>query len=165
MTEARVCKKCGIEKPLTEEFFRPHRHASGFRWACRECEQKAQATRYAENPEKYCAVSREYGRTHRKERSEARKTHRVLNPEQHKNSVLKRTYGISLAEYQALFVAQNGVCGICKTETVGSRGRKLHVDHCHVTGRVRGLLCGKCNSILGFSGDRPEIPEAALLWD
>lgn len=62
-----------------------------------------------------------------------------------------RSYGISLAEYAALFDQQDGGCAICKGQP--DRWRMLGVDHCHRTGIVRGLLCNKCNSILGLAKD------------
>ena len=61
---------------------------------------------------------------------------------------LREVYRISLVDYDAMRKRQNGVCAICKRS-----GRALCVDHCHACGKVRGLLCGKCNSVLGFCGD------------
>jgi hypothetical protein len=57
---------------------------------------------------------------------------------------LKSRFGITLDDYNAMLLAQNNACAIC-----GQHGRKLHVDHCHTTGKVRGLLCAPCNSFLG----------------
>lgn len=62
-----------------------------------------------------------------------------------RNYWLKRRYGITLDEYSRMLAEQNGVCKICQTE----KQKALHVDHDHATGRVRGLLCASCNSILG----------------
>lgn len=62
-----------------------------------------------------------------------------------KNSYLKRTYGITLDEYEAMSEAQAGVCAICGRPP---RTRSLHVDHDHKTGLVRGLLCMPCNTQL-----------------
>ena len=57
---------------------------------------------------------------------------------------LKAEYGLTLAQYEALRVGQRGKCAIC-----GALGR-LCVDHCHKTGKVRGLLCSQCNySLVG----------------
>jgi hypothetical protein len=58
---------------------------------------------------------------------------------------LRRRYGISSEEYETLLDAQDGVCAICKSPPKKNR---LHVDHCHETGLVRGLLCAHCNSSL-----------------
>jgi hypothetical protein len=59
-----------------------------------------------------------------------------------------KVYRISVVDYDAMRQRQNGACAICKRS-----GRALCVDHCHACGKVRGLLCGKCNSVLGFCGD------------
>ncbi len=58
-------------------------------------------------------------------------------------------YGITLEEYEALNVAQDGRCAICR----GWEGKRLHVDHDHDTGRIRGLLCPRCNRALAQVGD------------
>ena len=63
---------------------------------------------------------------------------------------MTRSTGISLADYDAMRQRQNGACAICKRS-----GQALCVDHCHACGKVRGLLCGKCNSVLGFCDDSP----------
>lgn len=56
----------------------------------------------------------------------------------------QRTYGLSPEEHDRMLAAQNGACAICKTIP-----SKFHVDHCHLTGRVRGLLCPACNTGVG----------------
>jgi hypothetical protein len=59
---------------------------------------------------------------------------------------LKKRYGITLDDYDAMFKKQKGLCMLCgKPE---KNKRHLHVDHDHVTGKVRGLLCGVCNRAL-----------------
>ena len=60
-------------------------------------------------------------------------------------------YGISLEDYDRMFTRQGGRCRICK------RKSKLFIDHCHVTRKVRGLLCNNCNCLIGFSGDNPSV--------
>lgn len=64
-----------------------------------------------------------------------------------RNKALKRNYGINIEEYNILFKEQNGKCGICGCE---SNERMLAVDHCHNTGKIRGLLCTKCNTGIGL---------------
>ncbi len=68
-----------------------------------------------------------------------------------------KKYGISVEDYDAMLMQQGGVCRICKRQS----RRRLIVDHCHKTDKVRGLLCLKCNSALGFYGDDPRLTRAA----
>lgn len=65
-------------------------------------------------------------------------------------------YDCSVEKYKELHEAQEGCCAICKTpEEELTRG--FHIDHCHTTGAVRGLLCGRCNTAIGSLRDSPEI--------
>jgi hypothetical protein len=70
-------------------------------------------------------------------------------------------YGISLEEYNSLFDKQGGVCAICSTPP---STRRLAVDHCHDTGKVRGLLCVKCNAGIGNLNDDVEMLKAAIKY-
>lgn len=69
-------------------------------------------------------------------------------------------YGINKAVYDILFQQQGGVCAICKTPPLNSYS--LFIDHCHDTGKIRGLLCNRCNNGLGAFGDNAEGVRAAL---
>ena len=70
-----------------------------------------------------------------------------------RSSHYQRRYGLTLDEYNALYEAQGGVCALC-----GQPSRtNLAVDHCHETGRVRGLLCTSCNGALGKLGDQLDV--------
>jgi hypothetical protein len=64
-------------------------------------------------------------------------------------------YGISVADFDAMFARQRGRCAVCKRkqEDTKTPKRRLCVDHSHTTRRLRELLCGSCNSMLGFAGD------------
>lgn len=70
-------------------------------------------------------------------------------------------YGISRDEFDAMLTAQGGGCAICGSSMRDVSRNRLCVDHCHDTGRVRGLLCGHCNRGLGFFQDSPELLEKA----
>ena len=71
-------------------------------------------------------------------------------------------YGITPEQYFALYDLQKGKCAICLTEPTTKRG--LHVDHCHTTKQVRGLLCHGCNVALGSFGDNVSLLEKAILY-
>jgi len=80
-----------------------------------------------------------------------------VGQERQRDNHLKRLYGISEEEYDNLLVSQDFRCAVCREEskTLGKNAR-LHVDHDHLTGRVRGLLCYACNIAIGFLEEDPE---------
>jgi Recombination endonuclease VII len=75
-----------------------------------------------------------------------------------------RTYGLTEADWDAFLLRQGNRCAVCRTGKPGGRGERWHIDHDHVTGQVRGLLCGKCNSAIGMLQDDPEIIKAAARY-
>lgn len=76
---------------------------------------------------------------------------------------LKRRYGISSKEYENLLTQQNYKCIICDIDKCKS-GRNFAVDHDHVTGKIRGLLCSACNTGLGQFKDSPELLQKAIKY-
>ncbi len=89
------------------------------------------------------------------------------DPEKHKaaqrRSLLKNKYGITLEEEAEMRERQKGLCAICSGPPNG-RWPKLHIDHCHETGKVRGLLCHSCNVGLGNLGDTAKRVREALAY-
>lgn len=79
---------------------------------------------------------------------------------QHKSWI--KQYGLTPEDYARMLEEQNGVCAICKKEC--PTGQRLSVDHCHDTGKVRGLLCRNCNRGLGSFKDDRNAVLAALLY-
>ena len=81
---------------------------------------------------------------------------------------LQRRYGLSVDEYQTLLANHNFACAICKVEisdTVGYKSkRSVVVDHNHETGDVRGILCSKCNLVLGHARESTEILYQAIVY-
>lgn len=103
-----------------------------------------------------------------KDKADYQRKWRNENPDRTKSHELKKMFGITLEEYEALLIAQNGVCAICggKETTKDKDGapRRMPVDHCHTTGRIRGLLCTQCNRGLGMFSDSPERLRAAASY-
>lgn len=73
----------------------------------------------------------------------------------------KKTYGINLEEYEKILYEQDFRCAICKIHQ-SKLNRSLYIDHCHTTGKIRGLLCSKCNSGIGFFSDSIKKLENAI---
>jgi hypothetical protein len=123
---------------------------------CTECERLMQLTeqsreyhRIKKRTEQYRAKSREYLKsvqTTIKYKQQVRESH------------LKRTYGITLEQHDRMRDDQANGCAICRK----TMDDDCAVDHCHTTGKVRGLLCDWCNKLLGFAKDDVSILQAAI---
>lgn len=77
-----------------------------------------------------------------------------------RNSI-KRKFGMTPEDYEAMLERQNGCCAICRTDEPGGRG-KWHIDHCHETNEVRGLLCQSCNMGIGQLKDDVNLLQKAI---
>lgn len=80
--------------------------------------------------------------------------HRVRYLVKVKNDRLQKKFGISMEEYKAMWIEQKGCCAICGRYQFEFK-IGLAVDHNHITGKIRGLLCGSCNSAIGKLQDSP----------
>lgn len=76
----------------------------------------------------------------------------------------ERTLGVTQSDYLMMFTEQQGQCGICLKRLYSKRYKAFSVDHDHVTGRIRGLLCGNCNTGLGLFKDDPIALQRAIGW-
>lgn len=95
------------------------------------------------------------------------KAHRKANREIYRERELRKNFDIGVAEYDQMLVNQDGACAICfKPETAEKHGRvlALSVDHNHETGRIRGLLCGQCNTGIGKFGDDIDLLMNAISY-
>lgn len=72
--------------------------------------------------------------------------------------------GVTEAQYRSMHRDQSGRCGICRTRMRSRRMKKFAVDHCHTTGRIRGLLCSNCNTGLGLFKDNLDTLHRAIDW-
>ena len=118
--------------------------------------------RYAEDPDyrdQQIARSLRHYWEHKDEINEGQRERYQADPEYRE---LKRKRGRRIPDdvYDVLFALQGGVCAICKKK----HHRRLHADHCHVTGKLRGLLCPKCNPALGLYDDDPDCLLAAAAY-
>lgn len=115
---------------------------------------------YRKNREKVQACTKRSRKANPGKAHAAKLKRREADPHLERRSYLKRAYGITIEDYSRMLSEQGGVCKICgEPETMKHRGEttsSLCVDHDHSTGKVRGLLCGKCNTMLGKGDDSPE---------
>lgn len=155
METTKVCKRCQEERPL-DKFHKDVRSGGKIyqRHICKIC-TNADARKYKANrpPEKKKLAQEKYAEW-RKDNYEAyaklNRFHRWKNA------------GIDPAEAESYFQSHNGECDLCGLrETVN---RSLAVDHCHDTGKIRGMLCQRCNRGLGFLRDDPELLAKAIIY-
>lgn len=104
-----------------------------------------------------------YNLLFRKANAKWKKRHPKKYKLSHFKTHLKMKYGITLEEFEALWKKQNGLCAICK-RPLTRRKHGYSVDHNHKTNKIRGLLCGNCNFLLGNSHENPQILEQAILY-
>jgi hypothetical protein len=127
------------------------------------CRNEWQKKRYAEDPdfrERKKSTNRKSRRKRRKEINERYRLRMESDPEYRqrkqtnkRKGLFENTYGITLADYALMVARQGGLCAICRTKPK----KRLAVDHNHKTKQVRRLLCGHCNSMIGFGRDDPAI--------
>lgn len=124
-----TCSKCGVPKADSEFYqFKGKRHGN----RCRACKIESQGVYYWKDPEASRARNRGVDQ---------------------RPSKLKRTYGLTVGDFEELKKSQGGGCAICRTPFPDTPNP--HVDHNHSTGKVRGLLCSQCNVGIGMFKDDP----------
>ena len=135
--------------------YRLRKKADGSYDAMKEATRLRMQKWRANNPERARTKSREDMRRFRALRpKEFKKYYRVQQ---------LRKYGLTIEEYEYILIKQNGRCAICKTDSP-ARGKTWALDHCHTTGKVRGILCQNCNLMLGNGKDSPSILRAAVIY-
>lgn len=133
---AKGQKRCAdCERILdVKSFSKAAQALDGLQHACRTCQAVRRAEYYAKN----------------RKRDNSRRVAAHDSAAQRERSLRKR-YGIGQAEYDTLLISQGGHCAICPAVP---GARPLHIDHCHSTGIIRGLLCPKCNTVAGYIEDQ-----------
>lgn len=151
----KTCVKC--EKPKrVGQFYKNKARPDGRDEYCKVCRGEVNKDYQKRNKEAKNTRGREHYARHKDRlREEARERY-------HKNfwGHLKRAYGITKAQYERMVKKQKGRCAVC-----GDRPkRRLHVDHDHETGEIRGLLCSGCNGGLGLFKDSIPNLQAAIQY-
>ena len=149
----KTCSRCSESFPLSE-FYRDASKADGLHPKCKSCHRAYKKTLTPAQRER----DRRNSKRWRKENPQKAK-------EGVRNATLKRKYGIGIEEFNRILEKQRGCCAICGDSDNGvSWGKNLHVDHCHRTGVVRGILCQPCNTSIGKMKDSPELLRKAAKY-
>ena len=136
--KTKICTLCKYPKTL-DAFYKDRSKLEGLTSRCRECLKSAEAKRL-EDPK------------HRKSTNARKRKYQKSSKGRryNRNFKFERRYGITLEQYEAKAALQSGLCVICNEDS------KLVLDHCHESGEVRGLICGRCNLGLGHFQDDPD---------
>ena len=140
-TQTKVCCVCNTRKTF-DEFYNLKNKSDGKSYRCKDCDDVARKKWKSNNHE------RAYHST--------------------RNNNLKTKYGIDIEWYNKKFEEQGCKCAVCGVDKNSITGKNRHlnfaVDHNHVTGKVRGVLCNKCNRAIGMLGDSSEALRQAAAY-
>lgn len=160
--DTKRCSKCQSEKTLADF----PRSGAGWYSQCRECKRESHRRSMTRERTgtmtcKTCGEEKSAqgfrGRVCRECRLAWHREHgkKTRTPQRVRADYLRKTYGITVEQYEQMLSEQGGHCAMCPRTAADQQGRVLAVDHCHTTGRIRGLLCTRCNSLIGHAGDDP----------
>lgn len=138
-----------------KELYKPRPKVDHPERPCEKCGESfkplTRSTRFCKRPECVALRTSEKSKRHQK-------TRRGTTPRAKKDWELRKKYGLSLEDWEALQAKQGGRCAIC------SATEDLVVDHCHTSGKVRGALCRRCNLGIGYFLDDPQRLNAAARY-
>jgi hypothetical protein len=156
----KACRKCGVIKPLSD-FHRQPDMKDGHRHDCKACHSAAHKVWYRSNRDSEIQRVNDWRSRNKDHVNELARRRRAERGDEYKRKEreghLLRKYGLRIRDFETLRLAQLGMCAICRSV----EWDRLHVDHDHQTGVVRGLLCGKCNKAIGLLEDDPRVVRSA----
>lgn len=139
----KTCSDCREVKKVTE-FYKGNAGSGGRQSCCKACQRAKSLAWKKANPERHKTTALAY---------------EDRNKDRRKDQRLLRQHGITLELFNAMLASQRGICSIC-----GKTPKKFDVDHDHVTGVIRGLLCNSCNQGLGYFHDDIEAMRSAITY-
>lgn len=164
----KKCKSCEIIKPNSD--FHSHKKSKDrLAYICKVCFNKTQIVYRLKYPEKIKQVNRDAYLRKREDRINDAIKWKAKNPEKSKAIKLKfknnnpdysrfltlKRHGLTTNQFDKMISSCNNSCEICKKIFKSKPDAKI--DHCHTTGKVRGILCGHCNTALGLVNDNDKI--------
>ena len=154
------CSKCKESKEASE-FGADPRNKSGLKSSCKECGREAAKVSYQKHKEKRIKQTRKYYA----ENKDGYNANKKLKRAQTRINEASRKYGIPKSEVDKLLSKTK--CQICYSDISFGHKNQFqwpNIDHCHSTGKVRGVLCGYCNNMLGKARDDIETLESAISY-
>ena len=147
------CHGCNTDKEKSE-FSKNKNRKDGLGTQCKKCISDSHKKWYAKNL---------------KEKRKQNLSWYHNNPDRVRDNHLRYKFNITLDDYDRMYREQDGKCALCKKPESAKDGRsgkirRLAVDHCHETDRVRGLLCYRCNHLIGCLGDTVESVQRVISY-
>lgn len=164
----KVCNTCKKAKPKSE-FYSYKNSKDKLTYDCKACVLEKCKKYRDENPDKIKAINkrcyqqkrehrikkqREYWQNNKDKINDYKKNWLARNPDYSKRNDLKRKYNLTLEEFDLMMKFQNNQCLTCGKDF--TKRSDAHVDHCHKTQKIRGLLCSHCNTAIGLVYERKE---------
>jgi len=150
MITEKYCGKCDKVKPISN-FGSDRKRKYGLTSACKAC-RNPQSKAWRDKNKEYVKEINKKSRDKRKEY--------YSDPERmlkYRNLELKRKFGITHEQYEKILAQQKGICAICKKFRLNKGKKYMAIDHCHKSGKIRGILCHFCNRGLGSFEDSQDF--------
>ena len=161
MAKKRTCKKCGETKPIEEFYERKSGGRKIRRHECKVCTRRRIRKRYKENPEVMIERANTYYKNIRKKDWGRVRFKRALNSSRaHARKGDFAPCNATEEEVRAAFTGFCHSCGVPESELV----KNLNLDHDHCSGKMRGFLCGRCNTALGQLRNSPKMVSALAAY-
>jgi hypothetical protein len=144
----KLCKQCGFTSDFPKWLLGN---------TCHECTKENKRAYYRAKPEHYRALTSAYAKAN----PDKLKAYNARTKEYRRWRVIEKKYGINQKDFDAMFDAQGKCCALCKTPEPNAGRFGWQIDHCHDSGKVRGILCHNCNVGLGNLRHNPRLMRTA----
>ena len=149
--KSKVCTKCNKTKSL-KNFYKNKTRKDGLNIWCKTCKGASAKEWYKQNKKSVSIRNkRNYLAAYK------------MYPERYRGARLKRIYGMTIKDYNNMYIEQNGCCAICGRHQKEFK-RRFAIDHCHSTNKNRGLLCVHCNTAIGNFNDDIDVMASAISY-
>lgn len=159
----KLCSDCKRRR-LLKFFYKNSSRSSGVSYICKDCQLRRSARWAKANPDKVKKTKRKYRANNLESyrhynlsvywsnpvvmRARSAAARKAKGREHNRWQTIFQSYGITKEDWCALFKRQGQKCAVCKRKTPDTK-RGWHTDHDHETGKVRGILCSRCNTVCG----------------
>lgn len=155
----KTCSMCGAAK-LAENFHSAPTARDGLQSRCKPCQKALHDAYRKDNPEKMASAHANWAARNRDHLNKRHREWHQKNRDRSADYGAKKLYRLPFGAYATMLDAQGGMCAICGSRPNGKR--RFHIDHCHATDAIRGLLCSSCNLLIGHAKESAGLLGAAI---